>query len=278
MKVIVITLMLVGLGGLCLLAQLPPGINPLLAGEAVQGVMHGEGDEKYWTHFDNDGTVVVEVSGIPADCAIQVGSQGFQESDRSPNDWTDGQPGQTVRHSFRVQRYRPGTIWVMLRARAGAANVNGWSGVACSANGPYYTTPERGRAAARAPATFEGRPVLPPITFRVFALDERKLPPKSVVAPGTQSAGTDEDQAVAEYRRLLPAVLQAERKPWHTRFEFPANAVKSGSGYHVNYKTYCLIETGPDTGKDYACYEFDSVLDIGTLKAAVADMKRRLGR
>jgi hypothetical protein len=94
----------------------------------------------------------------------------------------------------------------------------------------------------------------------------------------SQSAGTIEDEAVAEYRALLPAVLQAERKPWHTRFEFIAIAVKTGTGYRVAYKTYCVIEKGPDAGKDYACYELDTVLDVGEVKKAVADMKRRMGR
>jgi hypothetical protein len=96
--------------------------------------------------------------------------------------------------------------------------------------------------------------------------------------PASQPAGNTEDQLVAEYRSLLPAVLQAEKKPWHTRFEFLANAVKTGTGYRVAYKTYCLIDKGPDAGKDYACYEFDSVLDLGTIKTALVDMRRRLGR
>lgn len=94
----------------------------------------------------------------------------------------------------------------------------------------------------------------------------------------SQSAANIEDGAVAEYRSLLPAVLQAERKPWHTRFEFMAIAVKTGAGYRVAYKTYCVIEKGPDAGKDYACYELDTVLEIGEVKKAVADMKRRMGR
>lgn len=93
-----------------------------------------------------------------------------------------------------------------------------------------------------------------------------------------QPAASTEEQLVAEYRSLLPAVLQAEKKPWHTRFEFIANATKQGTGYRVAYKTYCLIDKGPDMGKDYGCFEFDSVLDLGAIKTAVVDMRRRLGR
>jgi hypothetical protein len=92
------------------------------------------------------------------------------------------------------------------------------------------------------------------------------------------AAGNSEEQVVAEYRSLLPAMLQAERKSWHTRFNIIANAVKEGSGYRVNYQTFCLIEQGPDKGKDYVCFEFDTVLDLGAVKSAVVDMKRRLGR
>jgi hypothetical protein len=108
--------------------------------------------------------------------------------------------------------------------------------------------------------------------------DNERLAATRTRAPAPQSSGTSEEQIAAEYRSLLPAVLQAERKAWHTRFDFIANTVKTGSGYRVAYKTYCLIDKGPDTGKDYACYEFDTILDVGAMKAAIADMKRRLQR
>jgi hypothetical protein len=104
-----------------------------------------------------------------------------------------------------------------------------------------------------------------------LAADRRRAMPPPPVPAG-------EDPAVAEYRSLLPAVLEAEKKPWHTRFEFLAIAVKTGAGYRVAYKTYCLIDKGPNAGKDYSCYELDTVLDMGAVKTAVADMKRRLGR
>ena len=73
-------------------------------------------------------------------------------------------------------------------------------------------------------------------------------------------------------------MLKAERKPWHTRFIIIANAVKEGSGYHVAYQTFCLIDQGPDKGKDYTAFEYHAVLDFGTIKSALPDMKRRLGR
>jgi hypothetical protein len=96
--------------------------------------------------------------------------------------------------------------------------------------------------------------------------------------PGPSSGGSSEDQIVAEYRSLLPAALEKYKKPWHTRIKISANAEKQGDKYHVNYQAFCLIETGPDTGKDYACSEFETMLDLGGLKAAVADMKRQLGK
>jgi len=98
---------------------------------------------------------------------------------------------------------------------------------------------------------------------------------------GTQ-AGTSgissEDQIVAEYRSLLPAALEKNKKPWHTHIKINANAVKQGNRYRVNYQAFCLIEQGPDKGKDYACSEFETVLDLDGIKAAVADMKRQLGK
>ena len=103
-----------------------------------------------------------------------------------------------------------------------------------------------------------------------------------VTAPPTDrrptNAGADGDEkAVGEYRSLLPRILQKNKKPWHTRINIVANADKQGDKYHVNYQTYCLIETGPDAGKDNMCFEFETMLDIGGIKAAVADMKRQLG-
>jgi hypothetical protein len=96
--------------------------------------------------------------------------------------------------------------------------------------------------------------------------------------PGPASSGNSEEQIVAEYRSLLPLALEKNKKPWHTRINLIANAVKEGNGYRVNYQAFCLIETGPDAGKDYMCSEFGTVLDLGAIKSAVADMKRQLGR
>jgi len=109
---------------------------------------------------------------------------------------------------------------------------------------------------------------------------ERKseINPRSPVASVPRTEKT-EDQIVAEYRALLPASLAANKKPWHTRFEIIANASKVKPGeYRVNYKTYCVIEQGPDKGKDHACFENDSVLNLGQIRAAVAEMTKRLGR
>jgi hypothetical protein len=171
--VVVLALTLVGVDRPFALAQQSgqPAM-PARPGDVVQGIVHREGDERYRLTFGASGAAFVEVSGAPADCSFQVGSQGFQESDSSPADWTDGQPGQPVRHSFRVQAGRPGTVWVMLRSRVAGVGANRWTGVACSNNGPVYLTPERVGPAAAAPSTFEGRPVRPPIAFRLVAQAE----------------------------------------------------------------------------------------------------------
>ena len=103
---------------------------------------------------------------------------------------------------------------------------------------------------------------------------DRRNTTQPVTPVGT---GDSEEQLVAEYRRLLPLAIEKNKKPWITRVDLRANAVKQGSGYHVNYQAYCLIEQGPDKGKDYMCSEFDTVLDLGGIKSAVADMKKQLG-
>jgi hypothetical protein len=108
----------------------------------------------------------------------------------------------------------------------------------------------------------------------------RKPEPKSEIPPpAAAKSGPTEDQIVAEYRSLLPAALAMDKKPWHTRIEIIANADKIRPGeYKVNYRTYCLIEQGPDKGKDHACFEYDAVLDMGQIKTAVADMRRKLNK
>jgi hypothetical protein len=96
--------------------------------------------------------------------------------------------------------------------------------------------------------------------------------------PGPSTSGGSDEQIVAEYRSLLPIVLEKNKKPWHTRINVIANAVRQGNGYLVNYQAFCLIEQGPDKGKDHMCSEFETVLDLGGIKSAVADMRRQLGR
>ena len=102
---------------------------------------------------------------------------------------------------------------------------------------------------------------------------------RNTTQPATpRPSGDSEEQLVAEYRRLLPLALEKNKKPWHTRINLIANAEKQAQGYHVNYQTYCLIEQGPDKGKDYMCSEFETVMDLAAIKSAVADMRRQLGK
>ncbi len=93
----------------------------------------------------------------------------------------------------------------------------------------------------------------------------------------TTPSGSSEEQLVAEYRRLLPLALEKNKKPWHTRINLLANAVKQGPGYHVQYQAFCLIEQGPDQGKDYMCSDFETTLSLDGIRSAVTDMKRQLG-
>ena len=95
--------------------------------------------------------------------------------------------------------------------------------------------------------------------------------------PRENAPARSDEEIVAEYRSLLPQILQKDKKPWHTRFNIIANAEQQGDKYHINYQVFCVIETGPNAGKDSMCFEYETMLDIGGIKAAVADMKRRLG-
>lgn len=99
------------------------------------------------------------------------------------------------------------------------------------------------------------------------------LPPKPGPG-GLRPIDSSVPDVVAEYRRLLPQHLQANKKPWHTRIELIRNAEPQGSDrYRVNWATWCLIEKGPDTGKDYLCFENDTVMSLGQIGQAVGEMK-----
>lgn len=139
----------------------------------------------YRGSFPTAGRVIAEVTGLPADCAVQIGSQGFSAAG-SPVDWTDGEPGKPIRHTFTVEPEQPGTVWVMIRTRAASVSVGDWAGVSCSATGPWYTLPRSGAAAAKGPAEFEGRPVRGPITFALH------VAPEAVVAAATSRAAANE--------------------------------------------------------------------------------------
>jgi hypothetical protein len=63
-----------------------------------------------------------------------------------------------------------------------------------------------------------------------------------------------------------------------SRIDLIANATPIGNGsYRVAWKTYCLIEEGPDAGKDYPCFENDNALNMGQISQAVREIKSRLG-
>ncbi len=164
-----------GLVGIILLARFSGAqqqgeiVTAIQPGQQAQGTVHRFGKEWFRLSFPNSGTAVAELSGFPSDCAFQVGSRGFQQSESGPVDWTEGQPGKAVRHTFQVQAGQAGTIWVELRSRVSGVSNADWVGVICSNDGPCYTLPERGKRSGAAPATFDGRPVRPAITFRLVA-------------------------------------------------------------------------------------------------------------
>lgn len=108
---------------------------------------------------------------------------------------------------------------------------------------------------------------------------QQSKPKPPIQQPAAPQKEPGEDQIVAEYRTLLPASLSFDKKPWHTRFDIIANAAKVKPGeYRVNYMTYCIIDKGPNKGKDHKCFEYNAVLNLGQIRSAVADMKKRLRR
>lgn len=105
------------------------------------------------------------------------------------------------------------------------------------------------------------------------------LPPRDAGRPDrAPGSGAGESNVLVEYRALLPRYLEATKQPWHTHIDVIANATPMGSDrYRVNWKTYCLIERGPDVGKDYLCFERDDALNMGQISQAVREFKKALG-
>jgi hypothetical protein len=161
------------------------------SGRVVEGIVTAE----MWAQradfsgsFPIAGRMIAEVTGLPADCAVQIGSQGFSASG-SPVDWTDGEPGKPVRHAFTVEAGQAGVVWVMIRNRAGSVSLGDWAGVSCSAAGPWYTLPRSGAAAVKGPTEFEGRPVHGPIKFAFRAGPEAAA--AAAKPPGAPDGGDD---------------------------------------------------------------------------------------
>lgn len=182
-----LVLVLFGLAGLAGLGRSAESIA-FTPGGVVEGVVTAEmwaQRADYHGSFPTAGRMIAEVTGLPADCAVQIGSQGFSASG-SPVDWTDGEPGKSVRHAFTVEPGQPGLVWVMIRNRASSVSLGDWAGVSCSATGPWYTLPRSGSAPPKGPADFEGRPVRGPITFAFRAGPEAVITaaPKPAAAPG----------------------------------------------------------------------------------------------
>lgn len=183
-----LVLALFGLAGLAGLGRSAESIS-FTPGGVVEGVVTAEmwaQRADYHGSFPTAGRMIAEVTGLPADCAVQIGSQGFSASG-SPVDWTDGEPGKSVRHAFTVEPGQPGLVWVMIRNRASSVSLGDWAGVSCSATGPWYTLPRGGAAPPKGPAEFEGRPVRGPITFAFRAGPEAAAAVAS--PPGEPGAG-----------------------------------------------------------------------------------------
>jgi len=106
-------------------------------------------------------------------------------------------------------------------------------------------------------------------------IDDRKAPP-AINTPPPASTDRAEADWVAEYRSLLPGALAVDKKPWQTKVEILSNAEQAKPGqYKVNYRFYCLVEQGPDKGKEYVCSEFEGMFDLEQVKSAVLAMRAR---
>jgi hypothetical protein len=134
----------------------------------VQGVWHlMDTRDCYRLKLPTSGIVTVTVDGFPSDCGLQVSPLGFQKYATSSLGAVDGKPGEPLTFRFAARGRFDGYIAVQLDTVASAVTGSGWGIVRCSADGPYYRTPPKDKAADKTPATHNGKPVGPAITYRL---------------------------------------------------------------------------------------------------------------
>ncbi len=180
----------------------PEDAQAVPPGETVAGQVQ-RSDQQDCFRFTSaaGGTVTAEVTGFPADCAFELGATGFGPAGTPEPGWVQGAPCQPVRLTFPVEAGRSGVVRVRLCNQVSGISQGDWTGVACSATGPYHTTPPATGGGAQPPATMEGRPVAPPITYRLSFL--------SGPIPGATGAVGAADRSPGTYYAISARFLEA---------------------------------------------------------------------
>ena len=139
----------------------PMTVSP---GTIIEGTVHfGHFTDYYEFVFPFSGTVEVKLYGQPNDVSFQVLTDGFGFG----ASWTDGEPGQSIVHRFKVKAGERGTIQVRLSSVYESVSGDNWGAVMCQKDGSYYLTPFVDKM-SNAPATHEGKRVLLPIVYKLL--------------------------------------------------------------------------------------------------------------
>jgi len=234
-------------------------------GTQVVGTVHfHDGLDHYRFAVPREGKLTATVSGQPADVAFQVLAAGFSKYPTLAKGWTDGKPGQPARYTFEAKDGLLGTICVRLLTRRAAVSTDNWGGVWCSANGPWYTTPQENRPPGPAPARHGGRPVAGPIRYVLtLAYGDGSATATTTQSPAqpTRPLRTDltgpKGQDYIQRAMMFWALVCADRLPDAlalTTPDFRASAASLGTEKF----TALLLKHGKGSFRPIGCESLDS--------------------
>jgi hypothetical protein len=160
----------------------PQQATPLGSDLAATGVFQRNDQDWYKLTLPAPSKVTATVSGFPGDCQVQV--LGVR---------SDGATGLGAASGTISFDAPAGDLYirvVLQNVASGLCSGSDWCAVQCAPQGPWHVTPEKdGTPPKKVPASYEGKPVQGPISYRL-QVTSSATPTVQTQPPGTQPPGT----------------------------------------------------------------------------------------
>jgi hypothetical protein len=151
--------------------------TPLGGALSATGLIHMNDQDWYRLSLPAPGTVTARASASAGECQLQVA--GF--AGRTGSLTSLGGANGSV--TFNAPA---GDVYVRVavaNVAAGVCSGSDWCAIQCTRQGPWYVTPFKdGRQVQRVPATNDGKPVLPPLTYQL-AISSTSTPTTTPTRP-----------------------------------------------------------------------------------------------